>query len=59
MTHNGWTITWCPWRRTYEAIGPNYEPTWLGGEDGWQDDDANRIEADTIEEIIAEISCNL
>ena len=35
--YKGWTIDWCPNSHAYSAIGPNYEPTWLGEEGGWLD----------------------
>lgn len=53
--YRDWTIEWCPNRRSYEAIGPNYEPTWAGEEDGWRDDYAQRAEAQHFAEILAEI----
>lgn len=50
--YKGWTIDWCPNRRSFDATSPNYEPTWLGG---WQDDYAHRAEGDTLAEVQAEI----
>ena len=57
--YKGWAIHWCPNRRGYEAIGPNYEPTWLGEADGWQDDYEQRTEAQHFAEIIAEIDARI
>lgn len=52
-THYGWTISYCPYRRCYEAIAPDYEPTWAGEEEGWID--GERFTTDTLAEAIAEI----
>lgn len=51
--YRDWTIDWCPNRRAYEAVSPNYEPVWLGGEGGWLD--GERFTADTLEQAYAEI----
>lgn len=57
--YKGWAIDWCPYLQAYDAISDNYEPTWLGEADGWQDDDANRFSADTLTEVHAEIDARI
>jgi hypothetical protein len=54
-TYRGWTVSKCFEARCFEATSPDYEPTWVGGEDGWQDDYANRVSADTFADLCAEI----
>lgn len=51
--YRDWTIEWCPYQGGYEAVSPNYEPVWLGEEDGWLDGD--RFTVDTLEHAYAEI----
>ena len=51
--YRDWTIEWCPYQGGYEAVSPNYEPVWLGEEDGWLDGD--RFTVDTLEQAYAEI----
>lgn len=51
--YRDWTIDWCPHQRAYEAVSPNYEPVWLGEEQGWLDGD--RFAADTLEQAYLEI----
>lgn len=51
--YRGWTIDWCPYQGGYEAVAPNYEPLWLGEEDGWLD--GERFTVDTLEQAYAEI----
>jgi hypothetical protein len=53
ITYRDWTIEWCPYQGGYEAVSPNYEPVWLGKEDGWLDGD--RFTVDTLEQAYAEI----
>lgn len=55
IIYRGWAIHYEDWSRTYEAFAPNYEPTWVGGEDGWEDDCDRRLSATTLRAIYAEI----
>lgn len=57
--YRNWAIDWCPFLHAYDAISDNYEPTWLGAEDGWQEDDANRFSANTLTEVYAEIDARI
>lgn len=53
-TYKGWTIDWCPYRRAYDVVSPDYDPMWLGEEGGWDEGD-ERFEAETLAEAHAEI----
>lgn len=53
--YRNWSVSYCREARCFEAFSPGYEPTWVGGEDGWEDDCANRVSADSFADLCAEI----
>lgn len=55
--YRGWTIEWCPHQRAYEAVSPNYDPIWLGADEGWLD--GERFTAGTLHEVQIEIDARL
>lgn len=57
MKYRNWTIDWCAYQRAYEAVSPNYEPIWLGEDDGWRD--GERFTAPTLRGVQTEIDARL
>lgn len=51
--YRGWEIHWCSEQRAFEAVSPDYEPTWTGADSGWLD--GERFTAPTLHEVYQEI----
>lgn len=51
--YRGWEIHWCSEQRAFEAVSPDYEPTWTGEDGGWLD--GERFTASTLHEVYQEI----
>lgn len=53
-TYRGWTVYRCEWTNGWRAVGPDYDASWEGPEDGWVDN-GQKADAATREALIEEI----
>lgn len=53
-THRLWKIYTPRWPEPWTAIGPNYDASYEGEEDGWVDN-GEKVTASTLEGLISEI----
>ena len=54
ITYRGWTITPHEFLPGFGAIGPDYDASWEGEEDGWVDN-GQRVGGKTVEDVKEEI----
>jgi hypothetical protein len=57
-SHRGWSIHRCEWTNGWYAIGPNYDASYEGPEDGWVDN-GEKADAATRAALIEEIDAKL
>ena len=54
ITYRGWTITPHEFFPGFDAIGPDYDASWEGEEDGWVDN-GHRVWGKDLEDVKNEI----
>jgi len=54
ITYRGWTINPCEWINGFDGVGPDYDASWEGEEDGWVDN-GQRVWGKDLEDVKNEI----